>query len=198
MKETILKYNDSNLTIDKHEIRTALRRELGELHAFFTRLHQALPCPHEGGNCSECGEKRLRECNKGMDDILVDLISSMQKQFQYEEDIMREMSLRRNWRSLFEDHQEAHADMMQDLVAIIGDGSQLNKERFRLGELFTSWLRHHETYDIPLLEGCAGAEDEAEAEALQDAMQLSHTPNAARLPSPGSAPQSPPKSSLKS
>jgi len=114
-----------------------------------TRLDALLLCKPGEEHCERCDQVPV--CKKRLDTFFEDMLGLMQTHFGDEERAMRLIESCLDQRNIFEDHMEAHGDLMQRLTELASEGRKPSGERMVLRELLNKWLRHFSTEDERLL-----------------------------------------------
>jgi hypothetical protein len=115
-----------------------IEREHAMLTERLARLRTMLACRPGDGRCEECKEARITNCWETHTDFLAELLDLMQSHFRAEETAMRRLDATLAERDADAAHAEAHADMMEGAVNIIGL-AKLQEERVAARDLLENW-----------------------------------------------------------
>jgi hemerythrin len=128
--------------------------EIEEWHAFL-RAELARLRENAAGKCAEdctlCPSSRRNDCQKEVDVYFTELLDAMRQQFMREDGAMRRILAPPAVEDILEQHIEAHADMMGQLLEAI-DAPTPHRQVMKSVELVEQWLADHiATQDEPLL-----------------------------------------------
>jgi hemerythrin len=99
-----------------------IKREHDQLQSYLARLNGDLFCARASEDCNNCPAEHLAECKGRFEHFYGHLLGFMLEHFQLEESAMRRLGMEnRDLAGFFEEHKEAHANMMERLSQVLAD-----------------------------------------------------------------------------
>jgi hemerythrin len=145
----------------KHLVVAEIEREHSFLSAELARLRELLSCGQMVEHCKFCHSHKRAHCQNGIDGFLMEFLIFMQQHFAHEDSSMRKADITADVREAFEQHIEAHADMMEHLTNAIRSATARHQSQ-ELVDLIERWLREHiTTHDMHLLDWLKQQPDQA-------------------------------------
>jgi hemerythrin len=121
------------------------------LNGQLARLDALLPCTPGEEYCQRCDH--VVPCKKELDSFFENMLGFMQMHFGREESVMHLVESCLDQKHVFDDHKEAHANLMEKLVELVSEGGTPAEERTVMQQLIRTWLdEHFHTADQQLLE----------------------------------------------
>ncbi len=105
------------------------------------RLDSLLPCRPGEEYCQRCDH--VAPCMQKLDAYFESMLVFMQTHFGREESVMHLVENCLGQKHVFDDHKEAHADLMQQFVELVSEVHLPADERRVARQLVRSWLNEH-------------------------------------------------------
>jgi hemerythrin len=116
------------------------------LYAELARLREHVTNTRCSSDCALCPSREKTDCQQEIDGFCLEFIDHVMQHFMTEDDTMRQIPAPPAVVEAFEQHIEAHADMMGELAQAVGAPTPCRQSR-EVFELIQRWLAEHGHHD---------------------------------------------------